>query len=152
MPIDGTDVEDEPQDTASATDEQPVLYGSSFVASLLGGKTDAASPLSDRFHSGCVWHVPGERGALAGAHVGHEAIATFLRRALQLTEGSMWLEVENSIDAGDTAVTIFSFNAGRPDGRTLQVSSVLVARKADDLIHEVTLFVWDLTAFENFWS
>lgn len=98
-----------------------------------------------------VWRFPGQRGGLAGDHVGREAIFRFLARVMQLTNGTFHLEIEDVTASDDGAVVLFTGQAER-NGKTLHNPTALHARIRDGLIVELREFVWDLPRVEDFWS
>lgn len=120
--------------------------------------------LFDAFRSGDVaaiqaaiapdatWHFPGRRGALAGAHTGHEEILAFLGRVLALTDGTFGLEVEDVLANDRHGVVLFRGHGRRPDGRTLDNPTCLRIRFAGGRAAEIHEFVWDLEHVEAFWS
>jgi ketosteroid isomerase-like protein len=98
-----------------------------------------------------VWHFPGRSGALAGAHVGREAILGLLGRVAALSGGSFRLELEDVLANDTTAVALFRGRAER-DGRVLDNPTCLRMRLADGRIRELHEFVWDLFAVDAFWT
>jgi len=120
--------------------------------------------LFDAFRSGDVaaiqgalapdatWHFPGERGALAGSHTGHEAILEFLARVVALTDGTFGLDVEDVLANDLHGVVFFRGHGRRPDGRTLDNPTCLRIRFAGGRAVDVHEFVWDLEHVETFWS
>jgi ketosteroid isomerase-like protein len=100
---------------------------------------------------GVVWHFPGRRGALAGTHVGREAVLRFLGDVARLTDGTFHLELEDVIANDHTAVAFFR-GRGRRGERTLDNPTCLKLRLEDGSIAEIWEFVWDLEHVEDFWS
>ena len=98
-----------------------------------------------------VWHFPGRRGKLAGAHAGRDAILTFLIDVTALTKGTFHLDLEDVVANDRWAIALFRGHAQR-DGKTLDNPTCLKMRIAEGKIVEVWEFVWDLFAVDEFWS
>ena len=98
-----------------------------------------------------VWHFPGRRGKLAGAHRGRDAIFAFLLDVQALTDGTFHLELSDVL-ANDTHVVALFRGHGQRNGRTLDNPTCLQMRIAEGQVVEVREFVWDLFAVDEFWS
>ncbi len=98
-----------------------------------------------------VWHFPGRRGKLAGAHEGRDAILAFLIDVTALTKGTFHLDLEDVVANDRWAIALFRGHAQR-DGKTLDNPTCLKMRIAEGKIVEVWEFVWDLFAVDEFWS
>jgi ketosteroid isomerase-like protein len=98
-----------------------------------------------------VWHFPGRRGKLAGAHRGRAAILQFLMSVPQLTDGTFHLELEDVLANDTHAVALFR-GSGTRDGKMLDNPTCLKMRIEKEQVVEVWEFVWDLFAVDDFWS
>jgi ketosteroid isomerase-like protein len=98
-----------------------------------------------------VWHFPGHRGKLAGAHEGRDAILAFLIDVTALSSGTFHLELEDVLANDRYAVALFRGH-GQRDGKTLDNPTCLKMRIESGKILEVWEFVWDLYAVDEFWS
>lgn len=98
-----------------------------------------------------VWHFPGRKGKLAGAHRGHDEIFAFLAAVVGLTEGSFSLELETVVADDRVAVALFR-GTGTRDGRRLDNPTCLKIHLRDGVAVEIWEFVWDLYAVDEFWS
>jgi ketosteroid isomerase-like protein len=98
-----------------------------------------------------VWHFPGRKGKLAGAHRGRQAILQFLMSVPQLTNGTFHLELEDVL-ANDANAVAFFRGSGTRDGKTLDNPTCLRLRIVDGQVVEVWEFVWDLFAVDEFWA
>ncbi len=96
-----------------------------------------------------VWHFPGKRGQLAGAHAGHAGIFAFLARVSELTQGTFELSLEEVI-ANDTHAVAFFRGQGRRDDRELDNPTCLKIRLEDGRATAIWEFVWDLYAVDEF--
>lgn len=98
-----------------------------------------------------VWHFPGRRGKLAGAHRGRAAVLQFLMSVPQLTGGTFHLDMEHVL-ADDAHAVAFFRGHGTRDGKTLDNPTCLRMRLVDGQVVEVWEFVWDLFAVDEFWA
>jgi ketosteroid isomerase-like protein len=98
-----------------------------------------------------VWHFPGRRGKLAGAHEGRDAILAFLIDVTALSGGTFHLELEDVVADDRYAVALFRGH-GERGGKTLDNPTCLKMRIDKGKIVEVWEFVWDLFAVDEFWS
>lgn len=102
-------------------------------------------------HPGAVWHFPGRRGRLAGAHRGHDAIFAFLLDVQAATAGTFALDLIDVL-ANERHGAVFFHGHATRDGRTLDNPTCLRIRFAEAQIAEVWEFVWDLEHVESFWA
>jgi len=98
-----------------------------------------------------VWHFPGRRGRLAGAHRGRDAVLRFLASVEELTGGTFHLDLHDVAASATHAVALFRGHGAR-EGRTLDNPTALVFRIDAGRIVEVREFVWDLYHVDEFWS
>ena len=98
-----------------------------------------------------VWHFPGRRGGLAGAHSGRDAVLGFLARVMELTEGTFHLDLETIV--GDERVVVALFRGhGRRGNRTLDNPTCLKVRFENGKPREIHEFVWNLFEVDEFWA
>lgn len=98
-----------------------------------------------------VWHFPGRRGGLAGAHRGRDAVLAFLARVMELTEGTFHLDLETIV--GDDRVVVALFRGhGRRVAKTLDNPTCLKVRFENGKPREIHEFVWDLFEVDDFWA
>jgi hypothetical protein len=107
--------------------------------------------IRDAIREDAVWHFPGRRGRLAGAHAGHAGILGFLARVSQLTGGSFHLDLE-AVLADDSHAVAFFRGRGQRGERVLDNPTCLKIRLENGRAAEVWEFVWDLYAVDEFWS
>ncbi len=98
-----------------------------------------------------MWHFPGERGALAGDHVGREGIARFLASVMTLTNGTFDLDIHDITASDEHAVVLFTGHGDR-NGKTLHNPTALVVRIADGKVIELREYVWDIAHVDDFWA
>jgi ketosteroid isomerase-like protein len=98
-----------------------------------------------------VWHFPGARGQLAGAHRGRDAIFRFLMQVQALTDHTFRLHLIDVVANDEHAVALFRGHATR-NGRELDNPTCLRIRLRDGQVAEVWEFVWNLYDVDAFWS
>ena len=98
-----------------------------------------------------VWHFPGRRGKLAGAHRGRDAIFAFLMNVQTLTGATFHLDLVDVIANDEHAVALFRGH-GQRAGKHLDNPTCLHFRLRDGDIAEVWEYVWDLYHVDDFWS
>jgi ketosteroid isomerase-like protein len=64
------------------------------------------------FDAAMTWHIPGH-GPLSGDFAGHDAIADFFRRTMELSGGSFSIDVHNVLAEGDIVVVLVTATAQR---------------------------------------
>jgi ketosteroid isomerase-like protein len=64
------------------------------------------------FDAEIAWYIPGH-GPLSGNFAGHDAIADFFRRTMELSGGSFRIDVHNVLAEGDIVVVLITANAQR---------------------------------------
>src|SRR3954451_16525089 len=93
-------------------------------------------------HPDVVWHVPG-RGQLAGDHKGVDAVIGYFARSMELTGGTLAIDVRRVLAEDMGADGVHSIRAER-DGRTVSDDSALVFTISDGRVTEVQQFIYDL--------
>jgi ketosteroid isomerase-like protein len=64
------------------------------------------------FDAAIAWHVPGH-GPLSGDFTGHDAIADFFRRTMELSGGTFSIDVHDVLAEGDLVVVLVTVKAQR---------------------------------------
>jgi len=108
----------------------------------------AASALIDEK---AVWRFPGRRGALAGDHVGREAIFAFFMKVASLTDGSFRTERIEIVGDGDVAFFHFIGRAQRGE-KTLANDTCLRLHFSEGRLIAAQEWIWDLGHVEDFWG
>lgn len=98
-----------------------------------------------------VWHFPGRKGGLAGAHRGRDAVLAFLARVMELTAGTFHLELDDIV-GGDRHVIALFRGHGRRHAKILDNPTCLRTRFEHGRPVEIHEFVWDLYAVDDFWA
>ena len=123
-----------------------------LVRSLFAAFRDAdAAAIEGLIPDGVVWHFPGRTGALAGDHLGRDAVLQFLLRVVELTGGTFHLDLIDVVANDRTAIALFE-GRGERAGRTLRNPTCLRMRIEGGRIVELWEYVWDLYDVDDFWS
>ena len=117
-------------------------------AAFLGGDLAA---LNDLFADDIVWHAPG-RNQLSGDFHGKDEVFGQFAKVFELTEGSFSLEIHDVLADDEHAVVLTKATGSRPDGRTLEDTSVQVFHVADGKVVEQWLHPGDQYATDEFWA
>jgi uncharacterized protein len=97
-----------------------------------------------------VWTVPGN-GVMAGAHIGREAIFTFLGRLPKETGGTYRSSLIDVLASEGRAAALYTARGTR-HGRTLDLEQTLLFRIEESLFRDVLALPSDPQAFEEFWA
>lgn len=117
-----------------------------YDASAAGDAEALSTLMSD-----CVWHVPGEN-LLAGTYRGSDEILGLFARGRELTDGTLTFDVHDVLGDGDHAAGLDRVTARRPDGRTIELSRIVIAHVTDGRLIEIWLHPEDQYTFDEFWS
>jgi hypothetical protein len=97
-----------------------------------------------------VWHIPG-RNAIAGTHVGRDAVLAYYRKLAQMTRGTFHVQVSD-VGVGQGHAYVALRTLAERDGRRYEMPSLLALRIEDGKIREARLFPEDAAAFDAFWA
>jgi ketosteroid isomerase-like protein len=106
--------------------------------------------LTDLFAEDAVWHSPG-RGVVAGDYTGRDATFGYFGRLHEATGGTFRVDLHGLIAEGDTVVGRQTDTATRGD-RQLDVDLCIVFEMRDGRIVDGREYVFDLYAWDDFWS
>jgi ketosteroid isomerase-like protein len=106
--------------------------------------------LTDLFAEDAVWHSPG-RGGVAGDYNGRDATFGYFGRLHQSTDGTFRVNLHGLVAEGDTVVGRQNNIATRGD-RQLDVNLCIVFEMRDGRIVEGREYLYDLYAWDDFWS
>ena len=119
-----------------------------YTALDSGDATRAAAALTED----SVLHVPG-RGVNTGTYRGRAEVLGFVRRAAELTGGTLELTLHRVLDDGDWAVALCTYTATRPEREApLENNLAHVARLRDGLVAESWLHSRDQYEVDAFWG
>jgi ketosteroid isomerase-like protein len=114
------------------------MAGHPNVARIMDGYAAFAkgdfAVLNDLFAEDVLWHEPG-RNQLAGDYRGREAVYEFFGRLLELTEGSLRLDIQTVFadDVHGVALVVSSASRG---GRSVTANDAHIFRLRDGVVVE----------------
>jgi uncharacterized protein len=95
------------------------------------------------------WHVPG-RSPLSGDYHGHEGVLGFFTKSMELSSGTLKVDVDDVVADGDRVV-VFSTVSAQRNGRSLSTPEVHCWRLADGKAVEFREFQGDQQSEDEFW-
>jgi uncharacterized protein len=110
-------------------------------------KSDLAA-LNDMFAEDLVWHDCG-RNQLAGDYRGREAVFQYFGKVMDVTEGSLHLDLHSVLADDEHGVALMTISASR-GGRSLNVNAVDVMHLRDDKVVEVWAIPTDQYTYDQF--
>lgn len=99
---------------------------------------------------GIVWHVPG-KNPLGGEYTGVGQVRNYLSRAIQLSGGTVGIELQDVLANDRHAVALFRSRAER-NGRRLDTFDAVIFRIQDGRLAEAWHRSADPYASDAFWS
>jgi ketosteroid isomerase-like protein len=106
---------------------------------------------TDLFGDDVSWHTPG-RSPLAGNVVGREAVLARLGRYPAETGGTFRADLKRLLTDEDGRVIAIQHNVAERDGKHLDVYCCVVFELEDGRIVNGREHVYDLPAWDEFWS
>lgn len=103
------------------------------------------------FDEHASWHTPG-RGRLAGDHKGREAVFAQFGRYGGETAGTFKAILQRVFTTEDGRVVGVHQNTAKRNGKQLDVSCCLVFELKDGRVTDGREYIYDLYAWEEFWS
>ena len=113
------------------------------------GRGDIPTVLST-FDKEIRWHVPGQ-SALSGNYFGHEQVLGFFQKTMNVSEGTLRIEL-HEIVASDTTVFVLCTVSATRSGQRAEFSEVHVWRIADGRAIEFREFQGDEYAETKFFT
>jgi ketosteroid isomerase-like protein len=107
--------------------------------------------LTEIFHENASWHTPG-RSRIAGDHVGRNATFTQFGHYGGDTEGTFKASLQSIATCDDGRVVGIHRNIAKKDGKQLDVNCCIIFEFKDGKIFDGKEFVYDLNAWDEFWS
>jgi ketosteroid isomerase-like protein len=112
--------------------------------------TDLAA-LTELFDERACWHTPG-RSPVAGAAVGRDAVLARLGQYVAETRGTFRADLKRVLTDEDGRVIGIQRNVGERNGKELDVYCCTVFELARGRIVDGCEHVYDLHAWDEFWS
>ena len=102
------------------------------------------------FDPNISWHIPGH-SPLSGDYRGHDEIAGFFQRTMELSGGAFGIDVHNVLADGDLVVVLATVTAQR-NGNSASFSEVHVWRMRNGKATEFREYPGDEQHEVRFWS
>src|SRR5690349_17511239 len=102
------------------------------------------------FDPGITWHVPG-RSPISGEFKGHDGVLDFFGRCQELSDGTLRIDVDETLADGERVVVLCTVSAQRR-GRFWSSPEVQVWRVIDGRAVEFREFQGDQESEDAFWS
>jgi uncharacterized protein len=96
------------------------------------------------------WHVPG-RSPLSGSYQGHEGVLDFFGRSMELSGGTLKVDVDEILGDGERIAVLTTVSAQR-NGTAWSAPDVHVWRVVDGSAVEFREFQGDQQTEDEFWS
>ena len=96
------------------------------------------------------WHVPGQ-SPLSGDYIGHEQVLDFFQKSMDLSGGTLRIELHDII-ASDTTVFVLCTVSATRSGRNAEFLEVHFWRIADGRAVELREFQGDEYTENKFWA
>lgn len=113
------------------------------------GKGDMAT-IAELFADDIVWHVSGEN-PLAGDYKGRDSVLAFFGKTMELTGGTLKVEVHDILANDEHGVALIRGSAQR-GGKNLDDNGVQVFHLRDGKAVETWTHQGDQAATDKFWS
>jgi ketosteroid isomerase-like protein len=108
--------------------------------------------LSDLLHADATWHHH-NHDRHGGIHRGADAVIAYLTESALVTGGTLRAEPQSVMADGEGHVAVLlRLSGGRPDGRTIDDSQVLVVTVDGGRVRAFEQFVGDPPAVAAFWA
>ena len=118
------------------------------VAEFQGGDLDA---LIKAYAADGIYRVPGDN-LVSGTFQGHDDIRAFFYRLMEVTEGTMKLDVDEILADDDHAVMFWSLTAER-QGKSLDATGAMAFRIDDEGKYSESWFLYnDQRGYDAFYS
>jgi uncharacterized protein len=96
------------------------------------------------------WHIPGQ-SPLSGDYIGHEQVLSFFEKCMELSQGTLRIELHDIV-ASDTTVFVLCTLSATRSGQHAGFLAVHVWRIVDGRAVEFREFQGDEVKENNFWA
>ncbi len=107
--------------------------------------------LTEIIDESASWHTPGQ-SPLAGDAVGRNAVFAQFGRYRQGTDGTLRAELKHVLAGDEGRVVAMHHNSGTRAGKRLDVDACIVFESKDGRFLDGREYVFDLHAWDEFWS
>jgi uncharacterized protein len=127
-------------------DQNAALLRRAYGAFAQGDVPAVLEVLAD----GITWHVPG-RSPLSGDYKGHDEVVGFFTKSMELSAGTLRVDVDEVLADGEWVVVLTTVSATR-NGRSWSSPEVHVWRVVDGKAVEFHEYQGDQQTEDEFWS
>ena len=128
------------------SDENAQLLRQAYDAFARGDVPTVLQILADEI----TWHVPG-RSPLSGDYKGHDEVVGFFTRSMELSGGTLRVDVDEIVADGERVIVLTTVSAER-NGRHWSAPEVHVWRVVDGRATEFCEYQGDQQTEDEFWS
>jgi uncharacterized protein len=128
------------------SDENAQLLRQAYDAFARGDVPTVLQILADQI----TWHVPG-RSPLSGDYKGHDEVVGFFTRSMELSGGTLRVDVDEIVADGERVIVLTTVSAER-NGRHWSTPEVHVWRVVDGRATEFCEYQGDQQTEDEFWS
>ena len=128
------------------SDENAQLLRQAYAAFARGDVPTVLQILADEI----TWHVPG-RSPLSGDYKGHDEVVGFFARSMELSGGTLRVDVDEIVADGERVIVLTTVSAQR-NGRHWSTPEVHVWRVVDGRATEFCEYQGDQQTEDEFWS
>jgi ketosteroid isomerase-like protein len=103
------------------------------------------------FAENITWRIAG-RNPVAGDYTGHDEVLGFFQKLVEGSNGTFTLTVQDIIDNGDDTVVVLVTHLAQRDDIELETPAVHVWQVRDSKCTSHMSYVYDVHAWDAFWS
>ena len=103
------------------------------------------------FAEDIAWHISG-RNPVAGDYTGHDGVLEFFQKLGEGSNGTFTVTVQDIIDNGDETVVVLVTHLAQRDDIQLETPAVHVWQVQDGKCTSHVSYVYDVHAWDAFWS
>ncbi len=107
--------------------------------------------LNEIFHDGSSWHTPG-KGSIGGTRKGKENVFAQFGRYGGETNGTFKAVLKTVAICDDGRIAAIHHNSAERNGKKLDVDCCIVFEVKDGQIFSGKEYIFDLNAWDTFWS
>jgi ketosteroid isomerase-like protein len=96
-----------------------------------------------------TWHIPG-RSPLSGDYTGHEEVVGFFTKSMELSAGTLRVQMDELLADGDRVIALTTVSARR-NGTSWSAPEVHVWRVLDGMATEFREYQGDQQTEDDFW-
>jgi len=134
------------EEVESVADQTAQLIRDAYDAFARGDLGTVLAALSPEI----TWHVPG-RSPLSGDYKGHAEVVDFFAKSMELSQGSLRVQVDEVLANGERVVALTTVSANR-NGQSWSAPEVHVWRVVEARAVDFREFQGDQQTEDEFWT